>query len=49
VNSIRTDGMQCLVVLSHKLEGIYESNKAEKEVKKRFKIKEQKDKEKRKR
>jgi transposase len=49
VSSIRTDGVQCSVVLSHKLEGIYERNKAEKEVKKRFKIKEQKDKEKRKR
>jgi hypothetical protein len=49
VNSIRTDGVQCSVVLSLKLECVYERNKAEKEVKKRFKSKEKKDKEKRER
>jgi hypothetical protein len=49
VDTIRTVGVQCSVVLSQKLERIYERNKAEKEVKKRFKCKEQRDKEKRKR
>jgi hypothetical protein len=49
VSNIRTGGVQCSVVFSHKLEGFYERNKAEKEVKDRFKSKEQKDKEKRKR
>jgi hypothetical protein len=49
MNSIRTDGVQYSVVLSYKLERIYETNKVEKEVKKRFKSKEQKDKEKRER
>jgi hypothetical protein len=49
MSSIRTNGVQCSVVSSHKLEGIYERNKAEKEVKKRFKSKEQKEKEKRER
>ncbi len=47
MSSIRTGEVQCSVVLSYKLEGFYETNKAEKEVKKRFKSKEQKDKEKR--
>jgi hypothetical protein len=47
VSRIRTDGVQCSVVLSQKLEGVYERNKAEKEVKKKFKTKKQKDKEKR--
>jgi hypothetical protein len=40
VSSIRTDGMQYSVVLSHKLEGVHEKNKAEKEVQKGFKSKE---------